>query len=193
MSERLKGKKVAILAADMVERVELVEPRKALEAEGAQTDLISLEAGSILTANHFDQAGSEPVDRVIGEVDPGDYDALLVPGGVANPDLLRTSEDVVGFVRELYAAGKPIAAICHGPWVLVEADLVRDHTVTSWPSLQTDIRNAGGSWVDREVVTDEGIVTSRKPDDIPAFNGKMIEEFAEGIHERRGAQVVEAR
>jgi protease I len=193
MSERLKGKKVAILAADMVERVELVEPRKALEADGARTDLISLEAGSILTANHFDQAGSEPVDRVIGEVDPGDYDALLVPGGVANPDLLRTSEDVVGFVRGLYAAGKPIAAICHGPWVLVEADLVRDHTVTSWPSLQTDIRNAGGSWVDREVVTDEGIVTSRKPDDIPAFNGKMIEEFAEGIHERRGAQVVEAR
>jgi protease I len=193
MSERLNGKKVAIVAADMVERVELVEPRKALEAEGAETELISLGPGSILTANHFDQAGSEPVDRVIGDVEPDEYDALLIPGGVANPDLLRTSEDVVGFVRGAYASGKPIAAICHGPWVLVEADLVRDHTVTSWPSLRTDITNAGGSWVDRDVVTDEGIVTSREPDDIPAFNGKMIEEFAEGIHERRGAQVVEAR
>lgn len=188
MAERLKGKKVAIVAADMVERVELVEPREALESEGAQTELISLESGSIQTANHFDKADTQSVDRVIGDADPSDYDALLIPGGVANPDMLRTSDDVVEFVRELYAAGKPIAAICHGPWVLVEADLVRDHTVTSWPSLQTDIRNAGGSWVDEEVVTDEGIVTSRKPGDIPAFNGKMIEEFAEGIHSRRSSK-----
>jgi len=193
MPERLKGKKVAIVAADMVERVELVEPRQALEAEGARTELISLEPGSIQTANHFDKADTQTVDRVIGEADPDEYDALLIPGGVANPDLLRTHPEVVGFVRELYESGKPIAAICHGPWVLVEADLVRDHTVTSWPSLQTDIRNAGGNWVDEEVVTDEGIVTSRKPDDIPSFNGKMIEEFAEGIHERRGAKVAEAR
>jgi protease I len=193
MPERLKGKKVAIVAADMVERVELVEPRQALEAEGARTELISLEPGSIQTANHFDNADTQTVDRVIGEADPDEYDALLIPGGVANPDLLRTHPEVVGFVRELYESGKPIAAICHGPWVLVEADLVRDHTVTSWPSLQTDIRNAGGNWVDEEVVTDEGIVTSRKPDDIPSFNGKMIEEFAEGIHERRGAKVAEAR
>jgi protease I len=193
MPERLKGKKVAIVAADMVERVELVERRQALEAEGARTELISLEPGSIQTANHFDKADTQTVDRVIGEADPDEYDALLIPGGVANPDLLRTHPEVVGFVRELYESGKPIAAICHGPWVLVEADLVRDHTVTSWPSLQTDIRNAGGNWVDEEVVTDEGIVTSRKPDDIPSFNGKMIEEFAEGIHERRGAKVAEAR
>jgi len=191
MAERLKGKKVAIVAADMVERVELVEPREALEAEGAQTELISLESGSIQTANHFDKADTQTVDRVIGEADPGDYDALLIPGGVANPDLLRANDGVVEFVRDLYAAGKPIAAICHGPWVLVEADLVRDHTVTSWPSLRTDIQNAGGSWVDEEVVTDEGIVTSRKPDDIPAFNGKMIEEFAEGIHPRRRPKAVE--
>jgi deglycase len=193
MAERLKGKKVAIVAADMVERVELMEPRHALEAEGAETELISLEAGRVQTANHFDKADTQPVDRVIGDADPDDYDALFIPGGVANPDLLRTDESVVRFVRDLYSAGKPIAAICHGPWVLVEADLVRDHKVTSWPSLQTDIRNAGGSWVDEEVVTDEGIVTSRKPDDIPAFNGRMIEEFADGVNERRGVKAVSAR
>jgi protease I len=193
MPERLKGKKVAIVATDMVERVELVEPREALEAEGARTELISLERGTIQTANHFDKADEQPVDRAIGDAEADDYDALFIPGGVANPDALRTNADVVSFVRELYESGKPIAAICHGPWILVEADLVRDHTITSWPSLRTDVRNAGGSWVDEEVVTDEGIVTSRKPDDIPAFNGKMIEEFAEGIHRRRSAKVVGAR
>jgi len=192
MAERLKGKKVAILAADMVERVELVEPREALESEGAETELISLEQGSIHTANHHDKADTQSVDRVIGDADPGDYDAVFIPGGVASPDELRTSDEVIDLVRELYAAGKPIAAICHGPWVLVEADLVRDHTVTSWPSLQTDIRNASGTWVDEEVVADEGIVTSRKPDDIPSFNARMIEEFAEGTHTRRNMKAVHA-
>jgi protease I len=185
MAQRLKGKKVAIVAADMVGRVELVVPREALEAEGAHTELISLESGSIPNANHFDKADAQPVDRVIGDADASDYDALFIPGGVPNPDLLRSSGEAVRFLRDFYTSGKPIAAICHGPWVLVEADLVRDHTVTSWPSLQTDIRNAGGNWVDEQVVTDEGIVTGRKPDDIPTFTGKMIEEFAEGVHPRR--------
>jgi protease I len=185
MAQRLKGKKVAIVVADMVERVELVEPRDALESEGARTELISLESGSIQTANHFDKADTQPVDRVIGDADADDYDAVFIPGGVANPDLLRSSDEVVTFVRDFYTAGKPLAAICHGPWVLVEADLVRDHTVTSWPSLQTDILNAGGNWVDEQVVVDEGIVTSRKPDDLPSFNGKLIEEIAQGVHSRR--------
>jgi protease I len=167
-----------------VERVELVEPRKALEKAGAQTDLISIHDGAIRTFDHFDPADEQKVNRVIDDVDASEYDALMIPGGVGNPDQLRGSDAVVEFVRELYDAGKPIASICHGPWVLVEAGIVRDHTLTSWPTLQTDIRNAGGTWVDQEVVTDEGIVTSRKPDDIPAFNKKMIEEFAEGTHER---------
>ncbi|HWE82310.1 MAG TPA: type 1 glutamine amidotransferase domain-containing protein [Gaiellaceae bacterium] len=185
MSERLKGKRIAIVATDMVERAELVEPRQALEDAGASTDLISLEAGSIQTVNHDDKADMQKVDVAIGAADASSYDALMIPGGVANPDRLRADERVIGFVREFYSSGKPIAAICHGPWVLVEADLVRDHTMTSWPSLQTDVRNAGGNWVDREVVVDDGLVTSRKPDDIPAFNERMIEEFAEGVRERR--------
>jgi protease I len=185
MAERLEGLRVAIVAADMVERVELVEPRKALEEAGAQTDLISIHDGAIKTFDHFDPADEQKVDRVIDDVDASEYDALMIPGGVGNPDQLRGSDAVVEFVRELYDAGKPIASICHGPWVLVEAGIVRDHTLTSWPTLQTDVRNAGGNWVDQEVVADEGIVTSRKPDDIPAFNEKMIEEFSEGTHERR--------
>jgi len=174
MAERLKGKRIAIIATDMVERVEA----------GARTELISLKPGSIQSVNHHDKADSLRVDVTIGDADPGDYDGLLIPGGVANPDVLRVDEDVVGFVREFFAAGKPIAAICHGLWVLVEADVVRDRTLTSWPSLETDIRNAGGNWVDREVVVDRGLVTSRKPDDIRAFNERMIEEFAEGAHVR---------
>jgi protease I len=185
MADRLEGLRVAILAADMVERVELVEPRKALEDAGAETDLISVESGAIRSFDHFEPADELQVDRTIDDVDPGEYDALLIPGGVGNPDILRTSDAVVDFVRGMYDAGKPIAAICHGPWVLVEAGITRDHTITSWPSLQTDVRNAGGNWIDEEVVTEDGVVTSRKPDDIPAFNRKMIEEFAEGIHERR--------
>jgi protease I len=178
MPERLNGKRVAIVATDMVERAELVEPRQALNEAGAATDLISLEAGSIQTVNHHDEADMQKVDRTIDEVEASEYDALLIPGGVANPDALRMNEDVVAFVRELHAAGKPIAAICHGPWVLVEADVVRDRTVTSWPSLQTDIRNAGGNWVDEEVHIDGNLITSRKPDDLPAFNAAIVEVFA---------------
>jgi protease I len=182
MAERLKGKRIAIIATDMVERVELVKPRAALSESGALTELISLKPGSIQTVNHHDKADFQRVDLTIGDADAADYDGLLIPGGVANPDVLRTDKDVLGFVRDFFAAGKPVAAICHGPWVLVEADVVHDRTLTSWPSLQTDIRNAGGNWVDREVIVDHGLVTSRKPDDIPAFNERMIEEFAEGVH-----------
>jgi protease I len=180
--QKLKGKKVAILAADMVERVELIEPRKALEDAGAETTLISLKPGEIKTFNHFDPAETEKVDKTAEEVDASDYDALLIPGGVGNPDQLRGDENVVSFVRDFFEQGKPVAAICHGPWVLVEAGVVRGRTVTSWPTLQTDIRNAGGNWVDEEVVVDSGLVTSRNPDDIPAFNAKIVEEFCEGRH-----------
>ena len=180
--QKLSGKKVAIVAADMVERVELVEPRKALEDAGAEVTLISLKPGEIKTFNHFDPAESEKVDKIAEEVDASDYDALMIPGGVGNPDQLRGDENVVQFVRGFFDQGKPVAAICHAPWVLVEADVVRGRKVTSWPTLQTDIRNAGGNWVDEEVVVDSGLVTSRKPDDIPAFNKKMIEEFCEGKH-----------
>jgi protease I len=182
MADRLKGKKVAIVAADMVEQVELMEPRKALEDAGAETELISLKPGEIQGFNHFDPADRIKVDRAIEEVDASDYDALMIPGGVGNPDQLRGDENVVSFVRDFFEAGKPVAAICHGPWVLVEAGVVRDRTLTSWPTLQTDIRNAGGNWVNEEVVTDQGLVTSRKPDDIPAFSRKMIEEIREGKH-----------
>jgi protease I len=181
----LQGKKVAILAADMVEQVELVEPRKTLDEAGATTELISIKPGEIQGFNHFDPADTFKVDKTIDEADASDYDALMIPGGVGNPDQLRMDENVVSFVQEFFNSGKPIAAICHAPWVLVEAGIVRERKLTSWPSLQTDIRNAGGNWVDQEVVVDQGLVTSRKPDDIPAFNKKMIEEFAEGKHERR--------
>jgi protease I len=180
--QTLNGKRVAIIAADMVEQVELIEPRKALEEAGAKTELISLKPGEIQGFNHFDPGDKIKVDKAIEEVQEADYDALMIPGGVGNPDQLRGDENVVAFVRDFFEAGKPVAAICHGPWVLVEAGAVRDRTVTSWPTLQTDIRNAGGNWVDKEVVVDQGLVTSRKPDDIPAFNKKMIEEFAEGTH-----------
>jgi len=187
-SATLAGKKVAIVAADMVEQVELVEPRKALEAAGAQIELISLKPGKIRGFNHFDPADEFEVDRTAEEVDASEYDALMIPGGVGNPDQLRGDENVVSFVRAFFEAGKPIAAICHAPWVLVEAGIVEGRTLTSWPTLQTDIRNAGGNWVDKEVVVDQGLVTSRKPDDIPAFNEKMIEEFAEGVHTGRREQ-----
>jgi deglycase len=183
----LKGKRVAIIAADMVEQVELVEPRKALDEAGAKTDLISLKPGEIQGFDHFDPADKLKVDRTIEEVDVSEYDGLMIPGGVGNPDQLRGDENVVAFVRDFFESGKPIAAICHGPWVLVEAGIVHGRKLTSWPTLQTDIRNAGGDWVDQEVVVDEGLVTSRKPDDIPAFNEKMIEEFREGTHAHRRA------
>ncbi len=185
MADKLKGKKVAILAADMFERVELEEPRQALEAEGAETEVVSIHDAEIEGFDHFEPSAKVKVDKTVEEVSASDYDALLVPGGVGNPDQLRGDENAVAFVREFAESGKPMAVICHGPWVLVEAGVARGRTLTSWPTLQTDIRNAGGNWVDKEVVVDDGIVTSRKPDDIPAFNEKMIEEFSEGSHGRR--------
>ena len=182
MANELKGMRVAIVATDMFEQVELLEPRKALDEAGAQTELISIEPGKIQGFNHYDKGDEIPVDRTIEEASADEYDALLLPGGVGNPDVLRTDENVVSFVRDFFEQGKPVAAICHGPWTLVEAGVVRGRKLTSWPSIQTDIRNAGGNWVDEEVHVDQGLVTSRKPDDIPAFNAKMIEEFAEGKH-----------
>jgi protease I len=183
--QRLKGKRVAIVAADMVERVELIEPRKALQDAGAETDLISLKPGEIKTFNHFAPAESEKVDRAVEEVDASEYDALMIPGGVGNPDQLRGDENMVAFVRDFFEQGKPVAAICHAPWVLIDAGVVRGRTMTSWPTVGTDLRNAGANWVDKEVVVDGGLVTSRKPDDIPAFNKKMIEEFVEGKHAKQ--------
>jgi protease I len=182
MGDKLKGKRVAILAADMFERVELEEPRDALKDAGAEIEIVSLKPGEIQGFDHFDPANTIKVDKTVEEVSADDYDALMIPGGVGNPDQLRGDENVVSFVRDFFESGKPVAAICHGPWVLVEAGVVRDRKVTSWPTLQTDIRNAGGNWVDEQVVVDQGLVTSRKPDDIPAFNDKMIEEFCEGKH-----------
>jgi protease I len=191
--QKLKGKKIAIIAADMVERVELVEPRQALEQAGAKTELLSIKPGKIDAFDHFDKAEEIKVDRLVEEADASEYDALMIPGGVGNPDQLRGDENTVSFVRDFFEAGKPVAAICHGPWVLVEAGAVRGRTLTSWPTLQTDIRNAGGEWVDKEVVVDHGLVTSRKPDDIPAFNKKMIEEFCEGVHDEQRQAVKSAR
>ncbi|MFI5255840.1 MAG: type 1 glutamine amidotransferase domain-containing protein [Gemmatimonadales bacterium] len=178
MDSELKGRRVAILATDGVEQVELEEPRKALDAAGAVTHLIAPEEGSIQAMNHDEKGARLPVDRVLGNVRPSDYDALLLPGGVANPDRLRTNEQAVQFVREFMLADKPVAAICHGPWMLVEANAVAGRTLTSWPSLKTDIRNAGGDWVDEPVRTDDRLITSRKPDDLPRFCATIVSEFA---------------
>lgn len=185
----LSGKRVAILATDGVEQVELTEPRKALDAAGANTRVVSPKSGSIKGWNHTEWGEQIPVDVPLDRASPDDFDALLLPGGVMNPDHLRTNRSAVNFVRAFFEAGKPVAAICHGPWMLVEADVVRGRNVTSWPSLQTDLRNAGANWTDSQVVTDHGLVTSRKPDDIPAFNRKIIEEFAEGVHDEQRSSV----
>ncbi|KOX15751.1 type 1 glutamine amidotransferase domain-containing protein [Nocardiopsis sp. NRRL B-16309] len=179
MADTLTGRRIAILAADGVEQVELVEPRKALEQEGAQTELVSLKEGTIQAMNgDIAPADRFTVDRRVLEAQVGDYDALMVPGGTVNPDNLRKNSDAVGFVRGFVEAGKPVAAICHGPWVLVEADVARGRTLTSYPSLRTDLRNAGGEVVDEEVVTDQGVTTSRSPDDLPAFCERIVREFA---------------
>jgi protease I len=178
MADVLKTKKVAILAADMFERVELEEPRKALEDAGADVEIVSIHDGEIQGFDHFDPANTVTVDRTVEETSADDYDALLVPGGVGNPDQLRGDENAVAFVRAFHDAGKPIAVICHGPWVLVESGVVRGKRLTSWPTLETDIRNAGGEWADEEVVVDGNLVTSRKPDDIPAFNREMVRIFS---------------
>jgi protease I len=192
MANRLQGKKIAFLATDGVEQVELTEPWKAVEAEGGTPELVSIKEGEIQGVNHMDKADTFKVDKLASEASASDYDGLVQPGGVANPDFLRADRDAVRFVREFFEAGKPVAAICHGPWTLVEADVVRGRTLTSWPSLQTDIRNAGGTWVDEEVHVDNGLVTSRKPDDLPAFNDKLVEEICEGRHEKQAEQTVGA-
>jgi protease I len=184
---KLDGKKIAFLATDGVEQVELTEPRKAVEQEGAETDLISLEDGQIQGFEHLDKADKFDVDTTVKDASADDYDGLVLPGGVANPDFLRADEDAVAFVRAFVEAGKPVGAICHGPRTLVEAGVVDGLTLTSWPSLKTDIRNAGGKWVDEEVHVDRGVTTSRNPDDIPAFNAKIVEEFCEGRHEELAA------
>ncbi len=183
MAGKLNGKKVAILVTDGFEQVEMTGPRQALEAEGAQTTLISPAQGQVRAVQHDDPGDTFPVDLALDAADADGYDALLLPGGVANPDKLRVIPEAVQFVKAFFTAGKPVGAICHGPWTLIEAGVVDGVTLTSWPSLQTDLRNAGANWVDEQVVTDGGLITSRKPDDIPAFSAKLIEEFAEGRHE----------
>lgn len=182
-SDSLKGKTIAILATDGVEQSELEKPRAAFEEAGARTLLVSPHSGQIQAVTHQQNGSKLAVDVELSDANPDGFDALLLPGGVANPDTLRTIPEAVSFVRHFAEAGKPIAAICHGPWALVEADLVRGRTLTSWPSLKTDLQNAGAIWVDREVVVERGLITSRKPDDLPAFISKAIEEFNEGRHE----------
>jgi protease I len=184
MANELEGLKIAIIATDGVEEVELTEPRKAVEDAGAETELISLSEGEIQAMNgEIDKGDTFEVEKVIGDADVDDYDGVILPGGVANPDNLRQSQDVIGFLQDFFRTGKPVGAICHAPWTLVEADLVKGRTLTSYPSIRTDIRNAGGEVVDEEVVVDQGLVTSRNPDDLPAFNAKLVEEFAEGKHD----------
>ena len=182
MANELSGRKIAILAADGFEEVELTKPEKALEDAGAKTTVVSIKPGKIQGMNHADKGDTVAVDQTLGDAEPQDFDALMIPGGLMNPDALRSNEEALEFVRHFFREGKPVAAICHAPWVLIDAGVIRGRTVTSWPAIKTDVRNAGGNWVDREVVVDNGLVTSRKPDDIPAFNEKMIEEFCEGRH-----------
>jgi protease I len=179
MANTLQGKKIAILVADGFEQVELLEPRKALDDAGAQTQVVSPVDGKVKGWNVKDWGDEVPVDVPLKSADPSRYDALLLPGGVMNPDTLRMNPEAMRFAKHFFDAGKPVASICHGPWTVVEVDAARGRTLTSWPSLKTDIRNAGGTWVDKEVVRDNGLVTSRKPDDIPAFNREMISLFSE--------------
>jgi len=187
--QKLINKRIAILAADGFEQVELEKPREALENAGATTEIVSPSSGKIQGMNHDEKGDSIEVDVPLEKADASEYDALMIPGGLINPDTLRSNKDALDFVRSFFADGKPVAAICHAPWVLIDADLVKGRTLTSWPAIKTDVRNAGGHWVDQEVVVDRGLVTSRKPDDIPAFNAKMIEEFCEGEHAGQMASV----
>jgi protease I len=187
MAQTLTGKRIAFLATDGVEQSELEQPWNEIRNAGAEVELLSVHEGTIQALHHMDKGDTFQVDGLVADADASDYDGLVLPGGVANPDMLRANDKAVRFVREFFEQSKPVAAICHGPWTLVEADVVRGRTVTSWPSLKTDIRNAGGQWVDEEVHVDRGLVTSRKPDDLPAFCAKAIEEFAEGPHTGRRA------
>lgn len=179
---RLQGRKVAVLATDGCEQVELTKPVEALKNAGAEVHVVSPKGGQIQGYNHHDKGDMIPVDRELAQAQSGDYDALVLPGGVINPDQLRLEEQAIDFIRDFVRAEKPIAAICHGPWTLIDAGGVEGRKVTSWPSLKADLRNAGAEWVDQEVVVDAGLVTSRNPDDLPAFCAKMVEEFAEGRH-----------
>ena len=188
MADKLQGRKAAVLATDGFEQVELTPPVEALRAAGATVHVVAPKAGTIQGLLHHDKGQSVPVDRELDRADPDEYDALVLPGGVINPDQLRLVPEAIDFVRAFVTAGKPIAAICHGPWTLIDAGGVKGRRMTSWPSLRTDLTNAGARWVDEEVVTDQGLVTSRKPDDLDAFCKKMIEEFAEGRHAARAAE-----
>ena len=189
-SDKLQGKRIAFLVApEGTEQVELTEPWKAVEEAGGTPELISTESGEIQAFNHLDKGDTFSVDRTAGEADAAEYDGLVLPGGVANPDFLRTDEDAVAFTRAFFEQAKPVGVICHGPWTLIEADVLRGRTITSWPSLQTDLRNAGAKWVDEEVVVDQGLVSSRKPDDLPAFCAKVVEELCEGEHSEQARSV----
>lgn len=182
MSQELLNKRVAILAADGFEQVELVKPKEALEEAGATVSIVSPSSGQIQGMHHADKGDKFEVDLPLKDAKEEEFDALMIPGGLLNPDTLRSTPTALDFTRSFFHAGKPVAAICHAPWVLIDAGVVRGRKLTSWPAIQTDVKNAGGNWVDEEVVVDNGLVTSRKPDDIPAFNRKMLEEFAEGVH-----------
>jgi protease I len=192
MANELEGKRIAFLATDGVEQVELTEPWKAVEQAGGEPELISLERGEIQGFDHHDKGEKFTVDKTVEDADPADYDGLVLPGGVINPDILRTDEKAVAFVRTFFEQGKPVGAICHGIWTLVEAGVVAGRTLTSWPSLKTDVENAGGTWVDEELHVDRGLFTSRKPDDLPAFCRKLVEEFGEGVHEEQRKATLEA-
>jgi protease I len=189
MSDRLQDKKIAFLMANEgVEQVELTEPLQAVREAGADAELLAPEAGEIQAFNHLDKGDTFDVDRAVKDADASEYDGLVLPGGVANPDQLRTKPEALEFVRSFFEAGKPVGVICHGPWTLIDAGVAKGRTLTSWPSLQTDLRNAGAEWVDEEVHVDQGLVTSRKPDDLEAFKAKIVEEFAEGVHEGQRAK-----
>jgi protease I len=188
MASELNGKRIAFLVAqEGVEQVELTKPWQAVQRAGGQPELIAPEEGEVQAFDHLEKASTFPVDRTLEQAQPEHYDGVVLPGGVANPDELRLQRRAVEFLQKFFSEGKPVGVICHGPWTLVEADLLRDRTITSWPSLKTDIRNAGGHWVDEELVVDEGLISSRKPDDLPAFCAKIVEEFAEGRREVAGS------